>query len=339
MSITKLFSRKIFSSFLVLAAAGLLGVPGSAQEIDIGRIEVEGGARGVIPVFIHSEQAELRQAAERAFNVHGGYRLVRERSGASFIFTFRSTGGTSVSLDIASGNPPRSQFQQTVSGTSPLNALYRAADLAVTKTSGQPGFFAGQLVFVSDRTGAKEVYLSDLFQTEVRQLTRDGSDSVVPRWSPDGRKIVYTSYYRSGFPDIFQINLANQRREEFVSVRGTNTGARFSPDGSRVAMILSGEGHPELYVANSSGRQIRRLTRTNAVQSSPSWSPDGSRIVFYVRPGWPSSAFHYSRQWRHHDPGSDEHQRKLHRAGLESALSESDRLHRRRESAFCDSGV
>ena len=35
---------------------------------------------------------------------------------------------------------------------------------------------------------------------------------------------------------------------------------QFSPDGSRVAMVLSGEGNPEVYVGNAQGRQIRRLT-------------------------------------------------------------------------------
>ena len=268
--------------FSLLAAALFLlpPAPAVAQVIDIGPIVVPGGERGVVPVQIVSDQPDLRQAAEQAFAVHGGFRVVRDRSAASFVFTFRAAGGTRVGLDISSGNPLRSQFQETVTGTSLLNGLYRAADLAVAKTSGQPGFFAGQLAFVGQRTGAKEVYSSDLFLNEVVQLTRDGSDSIGPRWSPDGQKILYTSYYRSGFPDIFAIDVANRRRDPFVSVRGTNTGARFSPDGNRVAMVLSGEGSPELYVSNGNGQQIRRLTRTNAVQSSPAWSPDGSRIVF-----------------------------------------------------------
>lgn len=278
-------SNRLFSChglFTLLGAAllFLVSAPAQAQVIDIGPIVVPGGERGVIPVLIASDQADLRQAAEQAFGVHGGFRVVRDRAAANFVFTFRGAGGTRVGLDISSGNPLQSQYQETVTGTNRLNGLYRAADLAVAKTSGQPGFFAGQLAFVGQRTGSKEVYSSDLFLNEVVQLTRDGSDSVGPRWSPDGQKILYTSYYRSGFPDIFVIDVTNRRRDPFVSVRGTNTGARFSPDGGRVAMVLSGEGNPELYVSNRNGQQIRRLTRTNAVQSSPAWSPDGSRIVF-----------------------------------------------------------
>lgn len=254
----------------------LMALPVSAQEIDIGRVEVQGDAR-IVPVLIESNQADLKALAERAFSAHGGFRVVRDRSAAAFVFRFQGDGNNRVELGITSGS---GSFRETVSGSSPANALYRAADLAVRKTTGQPGFFAGKLAFIADRSGAKEVYTSDLFLAEVRQLTRDGADSVGPRWAPDGRNLLYTSYYRSGFPDIYRIDTTTNRRTPFVSVRGTNTGARYSPNGRNVAMVLSGSGNPEVYISDSEGKQIRRLTRTEAVQSSPSWSPDGSRLVF-----------------------------------------------------------
>jgi TolB protein len=170
---------------------------------------------------------------------------------------------------------------QVVSGSSTRNALLRAADVAVTATSGLKGFFASRLAFISERTGKPEVYTGDLFFGEVKQLTSDNAQAMTPRWSPDGSRILYTSFFRSGFPDIFQIDLNTLQRTSFVSFKGTNSGARFSPDGRQVVMILSGEGNPEVYVSNAQGRQVSRRTRTtNAVESSPSFSPDGSQIVF-----------------------------------------------------------
>src|SRR6185436_11868476 len=116
---------------------------------------------------------------------------------------------------------------------------------------------------------------------EGQQLTRDNASALAPRWSPDGSKLLYTSFYKSGFPDIFQIDLRNSNaRTTFVSFKGLNSGARFSPNGQQVAMILSGEGSQEVYVSNAQGRQVARRTRSSTVKASPCWSPDGSRIVF-----------------------------------------------------------
>ena len=61
---------------------------------------------------------------------------------------------------------------------------------------------------------------------------------------------------------------------------------RWSPDGSRIAFIMSPRGHltryagdGDIYVMNADGTDIRRLTQ-GLDASSPAWSPDGSRIVY-----------------------------------------------------------
>ena len=65
-----------------------------------------------------------------------------------------------------------------------------------------------------------------------------------------------------------------------MSFKGTNSGARFSPNGSQVALVLSGEGNPEIYVSNAQGRGVVRRTRSSSVEASPAWSPDSSRLIF-----------------------------------------------------------
>lgn len=262
--------------FLLPFLSFVASVP--AQVRDIGDITVQSDVK-VIPVRIEADSVEIRRLAENAFSSHGRYRVARSASEASFILKFAVAGTNAIALTIDSGNPPRTLFQETVGGASLRNALFRAADRAVVKTSGSPGFFAGKLTFVSERTGAKEVYISDLFFGEALQMTNDRSESIMPRWSPDGQKILYTGYFETGFPDIFEIDLSTQQRRAFVSLKGTNTGARFSPDGSMVAMILTGEGNSEVYVSNPLGRQIRRLTRTNAIEATPTWSPFSDRLI------------------------------------------------------------
>ncbi len=251
----------------------VLVVPAFAQR-DIGEVTVKGSQ--TLGVTISSPSPELQALAIRAFDAHGNYSRV---ASGSYNLTFTPAGPTQVTVTITRGSAGTPVLTQTVVGTSLRNALLRAADVAVTKTSGLPGFFAGKLAFLGEVTGKTEIYTSDLFFGEAQRWTSDGRQIMSPRWSPHGDKIVFTSY-RTSFPDIYVLEMASRRISLLASFKGTNSGGRYSPDGSRVAMILSGEGNPEVYVGNPQGRQIRRLTTNQAVEASPAWSPDGSRLVF-----------------------------------------------------------
>jgi TolB protein len=192
-----------------------------------------------------------------------------------------------VRVDVERGFGGGSVLSQVVSGATEREALLAAGDVAVAKTNGLGlrGYFTSRLVFISERTGHKEVYTSDLFFGDVKQITRDRAIAMTPRWSPDGVKIIYTSYFKSGFPDIYVIDTEGYQRSTFASFRGTNIGAQFSPDGRQVAMVLSGEGEPEIYVSNAYGRGVARRTHSDTAKASPCWSPDGSRIIFAMEPG------------------------------------------------------
>ena len=247
--------------------------------VDIGNVTVSIDAR-MVSVHVSANTPELNALAREAFGAHGRYQRVD--TGGQFDIKFTQLAPTQVRVDITKGSAATPVHSQVVTGTSPRNALLRAADVAVEKTNGLGlrGFFAAKLAFVSSRGRTEEILVGDLFFGEIRQLTQDHAQMLSPRWSPDGSRLVYTSFYKSGFPDIFQIDLNTYQRTTLVSLQGTNSGARFSPNGQQMAMVLSGEGNPEIYVGNAQGRLLRRLTRTDAVEASPCFSPDGSRLVF-----------------------------------------------------------
>jgi TolB protein len=241
---------------------------------DIGTVSVDADTT-TIPVTISASSPELQNLALTAFGAHGRYRVVA--SGGAYGLSFAPAGANQVSVTITkgAGTPVASQ---TVTGTNLRNALLRAADVAVTKTSGLKGFFAGRLAFLSDKTGKTEIYTSDLFFGDVLRWTSEGKQILGPRWAPDGSKIIFTSY-RTSFPDIYVLEMNNRRISLLASFKGTNSGGRYSPDGSRIAMVLSGEGNPEVYVGNTQGRQIHRLTKNQSIEASPTWSPDSSRLI------------------------------------------------------------
>lgn len=240
--------------------------------------------KNAIPVRVSANTPELTALAQQAFSVHGRYKLVA--GGQDFDLKFSLLTPTQVRVDITTKDG-KAFASDVATGTSSRNALLRAADIAVEKTNklGLRGFFTAKLAFIRDQGRVKEVCVSDLLFGEVKQVTHDNALALTPRWAPDGSKLLYTSYYKSGFPDIFQIDLNGNQRTTFVSFRGTNTGAHFSPNGTQAAMILTGEGTPEIYTSNAQGRQVSRKTRSDAVKSSPCYSPDSSRIVFAMEPG------------------------------------------------------
>lgn len=70
------------------------------------------------------------------------------------------------------------------------------------------------------------------------------------------------------------------RREKLTSFPGINGNPVFSPDGSKLAMVLSKDGNPELYVFDIKTKNLQRVTRNRTIDTEPSWTPDGKSLVF-----------------------------------------------------------
>lgn len=171
----------------------------------------------------------------------------------------------------------KSVLQNSYNGSA-RGKIHAFADDIVETLTGTKGIANTKIAFVATKTGKKEIYTCDADGSGVVQLTHDGVISVAPRISADGKRLLYTGY-QSGYADVYQIELGSGSRSRIMKYPGTNSGATFSPDGSKIAVTLSKDGNPELYVTGGiSG--AHRLTRTPGVESSPTWSPDGSEIIY-----------------------------------------------------------
>jgi TolB protein len=157
--------------------------------------------------------------------------------------------------------------------------VHKLTDDIVQTITGQRGIAQTKIAFVWSRGGVKELAVMDYDGYNARQLTYDKSISVRPRWSPDARKIVYTSY-KNLFPDVLEVDLYTGQRRRLATYPGLNSGATFSPDGSSIALTLSKDGNPELYTMSAAGGDLHRLTHTRGGESSPTWSPDGQTITY-----------------------------------------------------------
>jgi TolB protein len=150
--------------------------------------------------------------------------------------------------------------------------------IAFQRTMPPPGEANGQR--------QSDIYVINVDGSGERKLTDDAASSG-PVWSPDGRRIAFTSR-RDGprKPGIYVINTDGSGLRRLLR----NSGAlpSWSPDGRKIAFERASGGPfsdggkpPYIYVMNVDGSGPRRLTRTAVVNFSfPSWSPDGRKIVF-----------------------------------------------------------
>ena len=243
---------------------GLLLVSRSVAQREIGDVVVAGDTQ-VASVTISASSAELQNLALRAFSTHGRFRPVA--SGGSYKFTFTAAGANQVTVAITRGSAGTPVHTETVTGTSLRQALLKAADVAVVKTTGLKGYFAGRLAFVSDRGGQQTILTGDLFFGEVLSHPVQGKQIIGPRWAPDGGRIIYTSY-RTGFPDIYVLDLRTHQQNVFASFKGTNSGAQFSLTARAWPWCSPARATRRSMSATPRGRQIKRLD-TAAIESSP----------------------------------------------------------------------
>ena len=169
-------------------------------------------------------------------------------------------------------------FSQTFTGAGRL-AAHQFSDAITQAITRLPGFASSRLAFIGGSGNAKELYLADSDGYGARAITHDHVICASPSLSRDGSMLAYTSY-KSGYPDVYVINLGSGSRNRVAFFPGINSGPSFSPDGAQLALTLSKDGNPEIYTMPVGGGTPTRITRTRGSETSPSWSPHGDQLVY-----------------------------------------------------------
>lgn len=162
------------------------------------------------------------------------------------------------------------------------------SDNIIMSFTGEYGIATSRIVFSNDMTGNKEIYIMDYDGYNLKQLTNNKSVNIYPRVSPDGKKIIYTTYKDTN-PDLYVMDINGNNQKPLSSKQGLNITANWSYDGEKIIMTMSRAKHnPNMFLLDSNGNIIKRLTFGNSSDVSGFFSPNNREIVFTSdRAGYP----------------------------------------------------
>ena len=110
-------------------------------------------------------------------------------------------------------------------------------------------------------------------------LVASTRQDVMPEFSPDGRKVAFSSD-RSGYFQIWVCNADGSNAIQLTSLKGTSFHPAWSPDGQRIAFSSNSGGRDNIYVMNADGGKPALVTTGSVGGNWPTFSHDGKWIYF-----------------------------------------------------------
>ena len=160
--------------------------------------------------------------------------------------------------------PPR-KVENTNAGRCPAPATGKF-DLTTLK---------GTIVFVSDRSGTLKIWSMHANGKDAHQLTKGSEPDADPRFSPDGKQILYTTL-RGGFPEVWLMNRDGSGPKTITKGSQGN----WSPDGKSIVFIRDNE----TFVRDLASGEEKRVTPKEWKRCGvPAFSPDGKHVAVASR--------------------------------------------------------
>jgi TolB protein len=262
-----------FFAALLIGATSLVAAPDDV-------ITINKSTTHVVPVSISGFDGEAQSVLEFDLSALGMDITAPDK--AEYIVSGSVNGRLQGSLKPAGAGQPL--WARAYGGGSVRAQAHAFANDIVKDIRGTPPIFQTRIAFRQQEGSATEIVVADFDGYNATTVTHDGTLVEGPSWLPGGRGLLYTSW-KNGGEEILEHNLGSGERRVFANFPGANLSPEVSPDGQKVAMILSRGGNPNLWVCNIDGSDLLQLTRTRDEDSCPTWSPDSREICFVCRSG------------------------------------------------------
>ena len=198
------------------------------------------------------------------------------------------------SADYVAAREEHRQIAETVNQYHPGNgtfieienaghAMNSAANFWEARTD--PGPFNPKIAdtinkWLKEQAGKKGAPAIEKKKENVTQiLWAEGVENAYPRWSKDGRRILFQSN-RSGKWQLFTMNADGSEVKQITLHDSNSNFPDWSPDNSKIAFVSDRDGNEEIYIMNADGSGLKRLTNNPARDIHPYFSYDGKWLLF-----------------------------------------------------------
>jgi TolB protein len=126
-----------------------------------------------------------------------------------------------------------------------------------------------------------DIFSADPNGENLKRLTETPGYDAEGSYSPDGSKIVFTSF-RDGDGEIYIMDADGKNPRRITHAKGYDGGPFFSPDGKRIIYRSDRKNNDllQIYVNNTEGTAERALTDNESVNWCPFWHADGKHIIY-----------------------------------------------------------
>jgi TolB protein len=128
---------------------------------------------------------------------------------------------------------------------------------------------------------------------DLRFYNQSASVNSSPSFSPDGKKIIYSSSAPgSRCCRIFTSNLDGTGFKPITSLAAIDTEPKINPKTGNDVVFTSGRSGPQqIYKMSMEGTDVERLSDGSGEAGNPSWNPDGQHIAFAWTRGFAAGAW------------------------------------------------
>lgn len=243
-----------------------------------------GGGGGLVSISISPENSNIGVGVTQQFTATGTYSDGSTEDLTASCMWLSSTIGVAT-IDDESG-----LATGVATGTSTITASSSAVTGSTTLTVGTAA--SGKIAFVSSRDGVNEIYVMNADGSGQTRVTANSGtlwtdQAYDPRWSPDGSKILFSSYDAGSSLELYVVNVDGTGETQLTFptwAADWNSQAAWSPNGTEIAFISYQTGHTQVYTMSSTGGPNTLISDVttpagHATFTNPNWSPSGGTIT------------------------------------------------------------